>query len=80
MSKFEKLYKQICYARTLRGLNNLFGALILLLFFFRRTEKQKKRIFIIRVKFKLKAYNRSQSIDPPAEIRITGGQINFFEV
>ena len=39
MSKFEKLYKQICYARTLRGLNNLFGALILLLFFFRRTEK-----------------------------------------
>ena len=39
MSKFEKLYKQICYARTLRGLNNLFGALILLLLFFRRTEK-----------------------------------------
>lgn len=77
MSKFEKLYKQICYARTLRGLNNLFGALILLLFFFRRTEKA---YFIIRVKFKLKAYNRSKSIDPPAEIRITGGQINFFEV
>ena len=23
MSKFEKLYKQICYTRTLRGLNNL---------------------------------------------------------
>lgn len=77
MSKFEKLYKQICYARTLRGLNNLFGALILLLF---SSAEQKKRIFIIRVKFKLKAYNRSQSIDPPAEIRITGGQINFFEV
>jgi hypothetical protein len=26
MSKFEKLYKQICYTRTLRGLNNLLSA------------------------------------------------------
>lgn len=74
MSKFEKLYKQICYARTLRGLNNLFGALILLLFFFRRTEKA---YFYHKGQVQT---NRSQSIDPPAEIRITGGQINFFEV
>lgn len=26
MSKFEKLYKQICYTRILRGLNNLLSA------------------------------------------------------
>ena len=44
------------------------------------SAEQKKCIFIIRVKFKLKADNRSQSIDPPAEIRISGGQINFFEL
>ena len=35
------------------------------------SAEQKKCIFIIRVKFKLKADNRSQSIDPPAEIRIS---------
>ncbi len=26
MSKFEKLYKQICYTQILRGLNNLLSA------------------------------------------------------